>query len=225
MTFAKKTAVLLGATGATGTKLLPLLLADERYGRVITLTRRPPAMTHPKLLNCIVAFDKLRETMSGLQADDAYCTFGTTIRKAGSEAAMTRIDHDYVMDFAHAAKSAGVTRFSYLSAANAKAGSPIFYARLKGTTENALKATGFRHLSIFRPSMILADREDRRLAESLIFPLLPLLDRAMVGSFDKYRSIPVETLAKAMAVMGCPPGAEGTDTYYWQDMMAVRPGA
>lgn len=214
-------AVLLGASGATGMKLLPFLLADARYSRVIALTRRPLVLTHPKLLNRVVDFDQLGAALDDLQADDAYCTFGTTIRKAGSAAAMTRIDHDYVMDFARAARSAGVTRFAYLSAANAKADSPIFYARLKGTTENALQAMGFVHLSIFRPSMIRAERADRRRAESLLFPLLPLIDKLMVGALDKYRSIPVETLAAAMAALGCPAQAAGTRTYSWREMVAV----
>lgn len=214
-----RTAVILGATGATGSRLLPMLLADERYDRIVTLTRRPPVLNHPKLLNRVVDFDRLMDALHDLRADDAYCTFGTTIKKAGSSAAMTRIDHDYVMAFAQAAFTAGVARFAYLSAANAKADSTIYYSRLKGTTENALKAMMFPNLTIFRPGMILAERKDRRWAESLLFPILPLLDKAMVGSLRKYRSIPVETLARAIVALGCPPESEGIRTYYWQDMV------
>lgn len=212
-------AALLGASGATGQKLLPLLLADPRYGKVITLGRRDPGIRHGKLESRVVDFDNLATGFAGLAVDDCYCSFGTTIRIAGSKEAMTRIDHDYVIDFARAALAAGAMRFAYLSAANADARSPVFYARLKGRTEEALKALGFADLSIYRPSMIVAERAARRWAESMLFPLLPVADRLMAGSFTRYRSIPVETLAKAMAAFAGQQGS-GIRVLYWQDMVA-----
>lgn len=184
-------AVLLGASGATGQKLLPLLLDDPGYSKILTLSRRETGIKHAKLENRVVDFDDLAAGFRGLKVDDCYCTFGTTLKIAGSEAAMTRIDHEFVLDFARACRAAGATRFAYLSAANANAGSSVFYARLKGQTEDALKALGFTDLGIFRPSMIIAERADRRWAESMLFPLLPLLDKLMLGDFAKYRSIPV----------------------------------
>ena len=96
----------------------------------------------------------------------------------------------------------------------------MFYARLKGRTEEALKALGYRSLSVFRPSMIVAERADRRWAESMLFPLLPLADKLMRGSLTKYRSIPVETLARAIAVLGCRADS-GVATYYWSEMVAA----
>lgn len=211
-------AVLLGATGATGQKLLPLLLDDPGYRKVITLSRRESSVRHRKLENRIVDFDDLAASLEGSKVDDCYCTFGTTIKIAGSEAAMTRIDHEFVLDFAKAGLAAGARRFAYLSAANADAASPIFYARLKGKTENALKALGFTDLSIFRPSMIIAERANRRWAESMLFPVLPLVDKLMVGNLEKFRSIPVETLAKAIAAFSRQQGG-GIKTLYWQDMI------
>lgn len=211
-------AALLGASGATGQKLLPLLLDDPRYAKVITLSRRKTDIRHHKLENRVVDFDDLAAGFKGLRVDDCYCTFGTTIRIAGSEAAMTRIDHEFVLDFAKAGRAAGATRFAYLSAANANAASPVFYARLKGRTEEALKALGFADLSIFRPSMIVAERANRRWAESMLFPLLPLVDKFMWGRNAKYRSIPVEKLARAIAAFGGQQGS-GCRTLYWRDMV------
>ena len=212
------TAILLGASGATGQKLLPLMLNDPGYSKVITLSRRETGISHDKLENRIVDFEDLTAAFKGLKVDDCYCTFGTTIRIAGSEEAMTRIDHEWVMDFARAGLAAGATRFAYLSAANADAGSPVFYARLKGQTEDALKALGFADLAIFRPGMIIAERADRRWAESMLFPLLPVVDKLMMGALAKYRSIPVESLAKAIAAFSSQQGS-GIKTHYWQDMI------
>lgn len=211
-------AVLLGASGATGQKLLPLLLDDPGYGNIITLSRRETGNRHAKLENRIVDFEDLAAAFKGLKVDDCYCTFGTTIKIAGSEQAMTRIDHEWVMDFAGACMAAGATRFAYLSAANADAGSPVFYARLKGQTEDALKALGFADLAIFRPGMIIAERADRRWAESMLFPLLPVVDKLMTGALAKYRSIPVESLAKAIAAFSRQRGS-GIKTHYWREMI------
>lgn len=213
-------AALLGATGATGQKLLPLLLADTRYDTILTLGRRAIDLRHPKLEQRVVDFDRLAACFDGLSVDDCYCTFGTTIRIAGSEAAMTRIDHDYVIDFAKAGRAAGATRFAYLSAANADANSPVFYARLKGRTEEALKTLGFADLGIYRPGMIVAERAERRWVESMLFPALPLADKLMVGRLAKFRSIPVETLAQAIAAFS---GEQecGTKIHLWRDIVGV----
>lgn len=213
-----RVAALLGASGATGQQLLPLLLDDPRYGKIITLSRREAGTSHGKLENRVVDFDDLTAGFDGLRIDDCYCTFGTTIKIAGSQAAMIRIDHEFVLDFAKAGLAAGASRFAYLSAANADAGSPVFYARLKGQTEEALKALGFVDLSIYRPSMIIARRADRRWAESILFPALPLFDKLMIGAITKYRSIPVESLAKAIAAFSAARGC-GTRILHWRDMI------
>lgn len=213
-----RVACVLGASGATGQKLLPLLLESPEYDKVIVLVRREITIWHPKLVTRIVRFDNLAREMEGLRVDDCFCTFGTTIRIAGSEEAMTRIDHGYVVDFARAAMACGATRFAYLSAANADPMSTVFYARLKGTTEAVLKQLGFNDLAIYRPSMIIAERSDRRWVESLLFPALPVIDRLLFGRLRKYRSISVDLLAKAIARFARE-RERGTHIYFWQQMV------
>ena len=74
--------------------------------------------------------------------------------------------------------------------------------------------------------MIIAERADRRWAEYVLIPLLPLVDKAMVGASAKYRSIPVETLARAIAAFSNQRGS-GVTTHYWRDMIEAsgRPAA
>lgn len=211
-------AALLGAIGATGQSLLPLLLDDPGYGKIITLGRRATDLRHAKLEHRVVDFDHLATSLQDVKLDDCYCTFGTTLKIAGSQAAMTRIDHEFVLEFAKAGRAVGATRFAYLSAANANARSSVFYARLKGRTEAALQTLGFADLAVYRPSMIIAERADRRWAESVLFPLLPLVDKAMVGASAKYRSIPVEALANAIAAFSSQRGS-GVTTHCWRDMI------
>lgn len=219
----RKVAALLGASGATGQLLLPLLLADARYGKVIAVGRRPLGLTHPRLEERCVDFARLAGCLDGARVDDAYCSFGTTLRKAGSQEAMTRIDHDCVVEFARAAAAAGARRFAYLSAANANPDSAVYYARLKGGTERALQAMDFADLAIYRPSMIVAERSDRRLAESMLFPALPVIDLLLHGPATKYRSVPVATLARAIAGFAAMEGC-GHRILHWGDFAAAAKG-
>ncbi|MCW9034705.1 MAG: hypothetical protein OQJ97_10850 [Rhodospirillales bacterium] len=213
-----KTAILLGATGATGRKLLPLLLDNPLYSKVVTLNRQEIGIEHPKLENRIVTFDNLAHGFQDLEIDDCYCTFGTTLKTAGSKKAMTLIDHEYVMEFAKASLAAGAKRFAYLSAVGSKPTSSLYYPRLKGQTEVALKEVGFQNLAIFQPSMIITKRDKPRLSETLLFPLLPLVDALMVGGLAQYRSIKVETLAHAIAKLA-PNQSEASKTYLWREMV------
>ncbi|RZK25339.1 MAG: NAD-dependent epimerase/dehydratase family protein, partial [Hymenobacter sp.] len=74
----KKTALLAGATGLVGSALLPLLLASERYAKVIVVGRRAVAVQHPKLMQVVTDLGQLEAERLRLIADDVYCCLGTT---------------------------------------------------------------------------------------------------------------------------------------------------
>ena len=57
----QKTALLAGATGLIGSQLLPLLLASERYAKVIVVGRRAVPTLHPKLVQVVTELDKLED--------------------------------------------------------------------------------------------------------------------------------------------------------------------
>ncbi len=108
-----RTAAIFGATGLVGSACLDLLLADERYGRVIAIGRRAPARADAKLAVHRVALDAvdaLDEPTLG-PVDDAFCCLGTTIAKAGSQEAFRRVDLDYVVNAATFAKHRGARHF------------------------------------------------------------------------------------------------------------------
>ena len=128
-----RTALIAGATGLTGHYLLTLLLADANYARVTALVRKASLPSNPKLAEVIVDFDVLPPLP---KAADAYCCLGTTIKKAGSQAAFRKVDFEFVVNFARAAKRAGAKRFLVISSLGANASSPIFYSRVKGEMES-----------------------------------------------------------------------------------------
>ena len=52
-----RVALLAGASGLVGSRLLPLLLGATEYSRVLALTRRPLLFDHARLANRVVRFD------------------------------------------------------------------------------------------------------------------------------------------------------------------------
>ena len=89
---ADRSFALLGASGLVGGHLLDLLATDTRYARGTLLGRRPFAAPAGKTLgtnvtDVVVDFDRPEGLRGHLAVDDVFCCLGTTIKKAGSQAA------------------------------------------------------------------------------------------------------------------------------------------
>lgn len=181
--------VIAGATGLTGEHLLDRLLSEPTVARVLAPTRRPLA-SHPHLENPIGELDQLLTKLTG-PVDTAFCCLGSTIKQAGSQEAFRAIDHDLVLAFARRARELGARHLVVISALGANSQSSVFYNRVKGETEEALKAMGWPQLTIARPSLLLGARREFRLGERLAAPLLRWLP-------GKYRGIDACTLARAL---------------------------
>jgi thioester reductase-like protein len=63
------TVLLLGASGLIGSHCLSLLLSDDRFDKVIAVVRRTINISHPKLVQTIVDFDKLDNNAAEIKAD------------------------------------------------------------------------------------------------------------------------------------------------------------
>ena len=198
-----RTALVAGASGLVGGALLDTLLEDPRYREVHGLGRREVPRAHPKLRQHTVDFARLEALPA---ADDAFCCLGTTIKKAGSQQAFRAVDHDAVLAFARAAQKAGVQRFVVVTALGANARSLVFYNRVKGETEEALKALGFASLVIAQPSLLLGERTERRLGEHVA----TVASRLLAPLLRPLASRPIEarTVARALVVLAhaAPPG-------------------
>ena len=192
---AQRIALVAGATGLTGGHLLTQLLKDDRYSRIISLDRKTSPTTNRNRLQRVVDFNKLPALS---KADDAYCCLGTTIKKAGSQAAFREVDFEFVLNFARAAKNAGAHRFLVVSSIGANARSNIFYSRVKGEMENALREISFGALHIFQPSLILGERKEQRAVERFGIAVFNVMGVAMLGPLRKYQPINSTTIAKAM---------------------------
>ena len=188
-------ALIIGATGATGKDLVTQLLADDTYSEVHCFVRKPLTLTHPKLHAHVVNFETPEAWADLLRGDVAFSCLGTTLAVAGSKEAQWRVDYDYQYAFAEHCRQNGVPTFVLVSAAGAKAQSKLFYNRMKGQLEDAIKALGFPRLLIFQPSILIRSNSDRG-GENFTVKVFNFLNK--LGILKRYRPMPTAVLAQKM---------------------------
>ncbi|AQS83769.1 MAG: hypothetical protein ABF876_07250 [Acetobacter aceti] len=150
--------------------------------------------------------------------DVAISCLGTTIRSAGSQAAMYRVDHDYVLALAQGARALGARQFILVSSVGA--GGPGFYLRTKGATERDIIALGFARVDLIRPGMLLGDRARARPLERFGQRLAAGLAPLMVGKLSQYGVISAETVAGAIVRLTGQEG-DGCRTYFNPQIMRI----
>jgi uncharacterized protein YbjT (DUF2867 family) len=175
-----------------GAFLLQRLLQDSLYKHVHVWARKPLAASHPKLAVDVLDFEKLHEHR--VSADDVYCCLGTTIKQAGSQAAFRRVDFDYPVALAQAAARDGAKRLLIVSSLGADARSGVFYNRVKGEMEAAVRDAGVAKTLIFRPSLLSGPRADYRTGERIGMVVGSVLGPLL----GRYRPIHGDLVAAAM---------------------------
>jgi uncharacterized protein YbjT (DUF2867 family) len=211
-----KTLLLAGATGLTGSKVLDLALNDDRYSKICLLVRKKTGITHPKIHEMVVDFDRLQITQSVIQFDDVVIALGTTIKKAGSEADFEKVDLTTVAAVADWAYSNGAQQCALISSAGADAKSSNFYLRTKGKAEQYLSSAGFTLLLIYRPGLLLGERNEVRKGEKLAQKLFGAWTQN-ISIFGKYSSILATQLAKAV-IEGLNDKVAGTHILHFNEM-------
>ena len=88
------------------------------------------------------------------------------------------------------------------------------YARVKGESEEAVKASGLDVVSIFRPGLIIGSQHTPWLLEKIL-PAFSFVTPA------KYKSISVDEIAKAMVATSVHPPAK-SDVYHYPEMMKLN---
>ena len=186
--------LLLGASGLVGGEALRAALEDREVEGVIAPTRKALPL-HPKLTNPVSPeLESLLSAVAGWSVNGVICALGTTMARAGSRAAFHRVDHDLPLSFARAAHEHGAQAFCLVSSIGASPASRFFYARTKGETERDIQYVGFACLTILRPMIIEGDREENRIAESIVLNLAKGLG-AFLG--PRFKVNPASTIARA----------------------------
>lgn len=197
----KRKALIIGATGLIGNELIKLVSQSDYYQKIYLLVRREAGYSSDKIEEIITNFDDLEESLQSIQAEDVYNCLGTTMKKAGSKNEFHKVDFGYPIEIARIMKKKGSGTFLNVSALGAKKDSIIFYNRVKGELEAALQETGFSSLVIFRPSLLLGERNEKRTGEDIAKRTYKILDKIFVGPLKKYSGIKGHTVAYAMFEM------------------------
>ena len=215
----RNVAVVAGATGLIGKYLLNVLLEDAFYDVIIALTRRPLAIDSPKVDQRQVDYGLLTAAdLAG--ATHLFCCLGTTMKTAGSREAFRRVDYEYCERFARLGREAGATRLMLVSSGGADPKASSFYLKTKGQTEAAVSGLGFEALHIFRPSVLMGQRDEERALERFLAGAFRGFEFLMKGPLSKLRPMPAGVLSAAMAAAG-ERGEPGKHIHYYQDIVRL----
>ncbi|GAA6017612.1 hypothetical protein JCM11491_005301 [Sporobolomyces phaffii] len=163
--------IVLGASGQTGKEALATALGTPSIASVFSFGRNSPPVDHlagaAKLVHTQLDYDKLllgkdspeyqaeAQKLKDADADAVLITLGTTRKNAGSAQAFEKIDREYVLKAAEAARIQGKKqRVVYLSSASSNSASSFLYVRSKGLTEEGLAAIGYNETVIARPGYL-----------------------------------------------------------------------
>lgn len=192
-----KTAIVIGATGLVGSFITLNLLDDIRYEKVKVFVRNSLGIKHQKLEENIVDFDKLDEWKNKLTGDEIFSALGTTIKKAGSKENQYKIDFTYQYGVAKAASENKVRSYLLVSSLGANYKSGNFYLRMKGNLDEKVQQLNFEKIRLFRPSILVGLRSEKRLGESLGIKIAGIVT-SIIPALKKYKPIYASKVAEAM---------------------------
>ncbi|MDO7906678.1 NAD(P)H-binding protein [Paenibacillus sp. JX-17] len=192
-------ALVIGATGLTGGFVVRELLASDIYEQVTVVVRRPLDVKHHKLNQIELDWERIETAGEEFQGvDDLFSCMGTTIKQAGSREQFRKVDLEYPRLAARLAYEHGARQLLAISAMGADASSRIFYNRVKGEAEQSLMDIGYPSLHLFRPSLLLGKRDQRRAGEEAGAVVMRALDPILKRWGTGYRAMPASILARAM---------------------------
>jgi uncharacterized protein YbjT (DUF2867 family) len=193
--------LLAGGTGLVGSRVRDRLQARPDV-ELTALVRRGPGAIDFEQLTEAPATVLLPLAPNG--CDVAISCLGTTLRTAGSEAAMFRVDHDYVLAVARGARALGAQQFILMTSVGA--GGPGFYLRTKGAVEAAVEGLGFERVDLVHPGFLMGKRDELRPLEAVGQRVFAVINPLMIGGLARYGAIDADAVAAAIAALVGRPG-------------------
>ena len=193
---ARYSAMVLGATGNVGGRIVQLLIKNPLCKKVVVVTRRrtDAFADHPKVAAVVVNMDRLEEEVAphAQGVDIALAAFGVGKGSAKMpEEEVRKIEITYPQAFCRAAKAGGARVCGVMTAAGADPEAGMKYAKIIGEKEKAAESFKFDFLGLYRPAVILGNSN----TPGILGYVMPLLHWAMPS---KYHSIHKNDLARAM---------------------------
>lgn len=214
------TVLIAGATGLVGGLCLAHLDDNPAVERIVPVGRRAPERAGPKIEPLILELEKL-SSADPIPARVALCALGTTIKKAGSEAAFRAVDLDAVVAFAKWAREGGAEVFGLVSSVGASAKASSFYMKVKGEAEVAVGAIGYPTFVALRPGMLLGDRSESRPGEAVGRAVMPALNPLLFGPVRRFRGIDANHVAAALASLVDLPASSSRAVWHYDEMTSA----
>jgi uncharacterized protein YbjT (DUF2867 family) len=213
-------AIIAGATGLVGNLILKEILNDDDFSEVRIFVRKPTGIINSKLKEIVSPMKDIVPLSSEIKGDVLFNALGTTIKNAGSKEEQRRIDRDLPVSFARIASGNGVKIMLNVSSigANINGG---FYLKTKAEMEKGTEEFFPGRVFHFRPSLLVGNRKEFRLAEKISAYMMKAIDPILTGSAKKYRSMPVDKLAKAMVGLSKNPAGKPHILYYPEIMQCI----
>ena len=212
--------IVIGATGLVGNLILKELLNDNDFSEVRIFVRKPTGIINPKLKEIITPMTDINTLSSEIQGDVLFNALGTTIKKAGSQKEQQRIDRDLPVAFAKIASENGVKIMLNVSSVGANLNGG-FYLKTKAEMENGTGKFFPQSVFHFRPGFLVGDRKEFRLVEKIASGVMKVIDPILTGFSQKYRSMPVDKLAKAMVSLSKNPAGKSTVLQFSEIMKCI----
>jgi len=128
-----------------------------------------------------------------------------------------QIDHDYPVAVATIARENGAKSVFVVTAVGANEKSGVFYIKTKGEIERDLIALNFDHTHIFRPSMLMGNRKEKRSFEKVLIKIWAAINPILISSLNKYRGIQGKDVARAM-LHAAKNESKKIKMYHWKEM-------
>lgn len=194
----KKTAIILGATGLSGSILLKKLMNDNRYETIKLFSRKEIDGLPSKVKQFVGDILELENFKKDFTADEVFCCIGTTAKKTPDKTLYKKIDFGIPVTAAKLSKANGIPAFLVVSALGANATSSIFYNKTKGEMEQAVLSEKIERIYILQPSIISGNRQEKRIGEKIGLFAFKLLQPLFLGKLEKYKITEAEHIAQTM---------------------------
>ncbi|MGF7078693.1 NAD(P)H-binding protein [Mucilaginibacter sp. UYCu711] len=193
-----KKAIIIGASGLIGSKLLAILCTQPDYSEILVIARKKTRTSNTKITQLIIDFEYLDHYTNLITGDVVFCCMGTTKSQTPNLKEYRKIDHDYPVRLAEIALKNGIDEYHFISAIGANSESSNFYTKMKGNTEEDLKKIGLKSLHIYEPSVLIGYRKKSRPLERIAVLVMKIINPFLIGRLKKYKAIQASDVAKAM---------------------------
>ncbi len=187
--------ILTGATGYVGEGTLLELLKIDSVDKVLSVSRKPTGIVHPKLEEYIVPdFMQLAADDEHFKGYDAVFFIAGITSVGTPQDVYVRISQEIPLHFADIMPDKEQMTFIYLSGAGTTDKGRQFWQQVKSKTEHDIQEKGFRRAFALRPAIMKWAKGQKHIQtmQYLFLPFYPLL--RLFGQANSMKEIALSQL-------------------------------